>query len=302
MSSPKALAVGENLIDLQLFEIGGTPVTVATLIVFGLLLLLSIWAAMLLERLAAAAMRRRGVRDEGSIKAVGRLTYYVMLLVGFGIAFNTAGFNLSALFAAGAVFAVGLGFAFQNLAQNFVSGVLLLVEQTITPGDVLEVEGRTVRVVEMRMRTTVARTRDEEDFIIPNSVLAQGMVKNLSLDDSIYRLRVSVGVSYSSDMALVRRTLEAVGEAVSWRLVDRTPAIELSEFGASAVIWDLSVWTDDPWRSRTKKAELNEMLWWALKAAGIAMAFPQLDVHFDALPRQGGPPAADQGLDKRSVQ
>lgn len=267
--------------DLRIMELGGTPISVATLVVLSVVLLLSWWLARLLERATKAAMRSRGVKDDGGVKAVGRLVHYAVLLAGFGVGFETAGFSLDALFTAGAVFAVGLGFAFQNLAQNFVSGIILLVERSITPGDVLEVEGRTVRVVQMRMRTTVARTRDEEDLIIPNSTLVQSTVKNFSLDDSIYRLRVNVGVAYEADMAQVRAVLQATAAAVPWRIATREPAVELVEFAASSVVWRVNVWMEDPWRSSPCSADLNERMWFALKEAGIAIAYPQLDVHLD---------------------
>ena len=271
----------KEFMDLRLLELGGTPISVATVVVLVVVLLLSWWLARLLERATKVAMRGRGVKDDGSVKAVGRLVHYAVLLVGFGVGFQTAGFSLDALFAAGAVFAVGLGFAFQNLAQNFVSGIILLVERTITPGDVLEVEGRVVRVVQMRMRTTVARTRDEEDLIIPNSTLVQSTVKNFSLDDSVYRLRASVGVPYDSDMAQVRTVLEETARAVPWRLQSREPSVEMFELAASSVVWRVNVWMEDPWRSSPCACDLNERLWFALKSAGISLAYPQLDVHLD---------------------
>jgi potassium-dependent mechanosensitive channel len=111
------------------------------------------------------------------------------------------------LFAAGAVFAVGLGFAMQNIVQNFVSGVILMVERTIKPDDVLEVEGDIVRVQKMRIRATMVRTRNEEELIIPNSTLVQGAVKNYTLTDSRFLLGTVVGVTYGSDMQLVREVL-----------------------------------------------------------------------------------------------
>ncbi len=265
---------------------GGTPVSVATVILLAIVLLVTWWASILTERGFRAAMLRRGVRDEGSIKAVGRLVHYVVLVAGFAVAFDTAGFSLSALFAAGAVFAVGIGLAFQNLAQNFVSGIFLLLEQSITPGDVLEVEGRVVKVIEMRMRTTVARTRDEEDLIIPNSTLVQNTVKNFSLKDSVYRIRIKVGVSYDADMAQVRALLERVGADVDWRVRERTPQVELWELADSAVIWSLSVWSEDPWRSSQHRAQLNELIFGAFQEAGVRFPFPQLDVHLAGSPQE----------------
>lgn len=290
MTTTNVLELGMGVMDIHLISIGGTPVTVATVIVLAIVLLVTWWLAILSERAFRAAMWRRGVRDEGSIRAVGRLVQYGVQAIGFGIAFDTAGFSLSALFATGAVFAVGIGLAFQNLAQNFVSGIFLLLEQSITPGDVLEVEGRVVKVIEMRMRTTVARTRDEEDLIIPNSTLVQNTVKNFSLKDSVYRIRVKVGVSYDSDMALVRTVLDEVGMGLDWRIAERPPVVELLEFADSAVVWSLSVWTEEPWRSAQMRAQVHELIWTAFKERGVQFPYPQLDVHMHDARAEGPTP------------
>src|SRR4030095_8726722 len=100
------------------------------------------------------------------------------IVVGLTLALHLAGIKLGAVFAAGAVFAVGLGFAMQNIAQNFVSGVILLVERSIEPGDVIEVNTQVVRVHQMGIRATLVRTLDDEDMIVPNSILVQTTVKN----------------------------------------------------------------------------------------------------------------------------
>ena len=226
-------------------------------------------------------MTRRGVVDEGVVDVTNKLLHYVALFVGFGIALRLVGFDLSTLFAAGAIFAVGIGFAMQNIAQNFVSGVILLLEQSIEPGDVLEVEGRFVKVREMWIRSTVARTLDDEEIIIPNATIVQSTVKNYTLKDSIYRLRAKVGVIYGSDMALVKKTLEEVGASMKWRNRTKDPLVLMIEFGDSAVVFEVSVWIDDPWVQRRAFSDLNEAIWWAFKEKGIVIAFPQLDVHLD---------------------
>ena len=200
------------------------------------------------------------------------------------------------IFAAGAIFAVGLGFAMQNIAQNFVSGVILLLERSIKPGDVLAIDSTVVRVIDMVIRTTLVRTRDDEELIVPNSVLVQGTVKNYTLHDSIFRLRAQVGVVYSSDMRHVADTLRKVAESVTWRSDKRNPRILMKEFGTSSVDFDVSVWMDDPWEAPRALAQLNEAIWFALRDAGVTIAFPQLDVHFDrnvseAFGRLGAPAA-----------
>jgi small-conductance mechanosensitive channel len=267
--------------DIPLFEISGTTVTVATLISFALIVIATFVIAGLMQRGVTRTFSRKGQEDQGTAAIASRLVRYLILIGGLGIALNTVGINLTALFAAGAVFAVAIGFAMQNISQNFVSGVILLLERAIKPGDVLEVEGRIVRVRDMGIRATIGRTMDEEDIIIPNSQLVASPVKNYTLKDSLYRLRTVVGVVYSSDMARVRALLEGTAEEMDWRSKQQQPRVLLKEFGDSSVNFEVSLWIEDPWTMQQRRNELNEAVWWALKDAGITIAFPQLDVHFD---------------------
>jgi small-conductance mechanosensitive channel len=268
--------------DIPLFEISGTTVTVATLVSFALIVLVTFVVAGLLQRGVTRAFSKKGQEDQGTAAVASRLVRYLILIGGLGIALNTLGINLTALFAAGAVFAVAIGFAMQNMSQNFVSGVILLLERAIKPGDVLEVEGQLVRIRDMGIRATIGRTLDEEDIIIPNSQLVASTVKNYTLKDSLYRLRTLVGVVYSSDMSLVREVLERTAQNLNWRSKHQPPRIQLKEFGDSSVNFEVSVWINDPWTMQQRRNELNEAVWWALKDADITIAFPQLDVHFDS--------------------
>lgn len=270
-----------GLLDVSLFTLAGTPVTAATLIVFAGVILLTFLISHVIRKALGKALRMRKITDEGTIEVAGRLLHYLVLATGLAVGLQTIGINLSALFAAGAVFAIGLGFAMQTIMQNFVSGVILLTERSIKPGDVLRVDERFVRVLKMGIRATIARTLDEEEIIIPNSIIAQGTVTNYTLRDSLYRLRCTVGVVYGADMRQVREKLEKAALEISWRVKEKVPVIFLTGFGSSSVDWEVSVWMDDPWKANRAKSELNEAIWWALKDAGITIAFPQVDVHFD---------------------
>ena len=265
----------------QLFAIGDSPVTVATLATSLLVGVLTYIMANLAERGTNRFLARRGIMDSGSIGASARLVYYVVLAVGMAVAINTLGVNLTALFTAGAIFAIALGFAMQNITQNFVSGVILLVERVIKPDDIIEVEGRIVRVTKMGMRATIVRTWDAEDYIIPNSVLVANTVKNLTLRDRVHRIRCQVGVTYDSDMVEVRRVLEEATAAIEWRDPNIDPVILMTEFGNSSVNFDVSVWVTDPWGRNVSRSQLYTAVWFALKDAGIVIAFPQLDLHLD---------------------
>jgi potassium efflux system protein len=273
-------AIGHAM-DVNLFMLGETRVTGSTLVAVLIIILVtyffSRWSQRWLERLLV----RSGVKKEGTIVVTRRLVHYLILLAGIVASLQTVGIDLSTLFAAGAVFAVGLAFAMQNIAQNFVSGVILLVERSIKPGDVLEIEGQMVKVLTMGIRTTLVRTRVQEEMIVPNALLVQGMVKNYTMSDSAYLLGTTVGVVYGSDMKKVRQVLEGVLASLPWGGGPDTSRVLMLEFGNSSVDFRVLTTVDNPWIARRLLSELNESIWWALKEAGITIAFPQLDVHFD---------------------
>ena len=155
-----------------LFSLAGTEVTLLSFATFVAILILTLVTSSILKKAVGRSIGERLGKREGTRAAILRLVHYVVLLIGLGIALQTVGINMNALFAAGAVFAVAIGFAMQNVVQNFVSGVILLAERSIKPGDILEVEGIVVKVVEMRIRTTVGRTWRDEELILPNSILS----------------------------------------------------------------------------------------------------------------------------------
>jgi len=276
------LAVRAGL-DYQLFRVGGQWITPATLLLVALVLALAWALSKFIQRGLARLFERRAVGNPGTTALVLRIVHYVVMGLGLAVALQTIGIELATLFAAGAIFAIAVGFAMQNIAENFVSGLLLLGERAIKPGDVLEVEGTVVRVVHMGIRSTVARTRDEEDLIIPNSKLVQGMVKNYTLRDPLFRVSANVGVSYSSDMRQVMRVLEAAAESVPGRHAT-PPAVVMRDFGDSSVNFAVRIWVEDPWTGPALLSELNERIWFALKDAGITIAFPQLDLHVMDVP------------------
>jgi small-conductance mechanosensitive channel len=281
MNWQERLQEGLAAFDVRLFDIGGTPVTVATLATALIILLITGVIASVLHRSMTRIVKNRGLEHEGNFGVVMQLVKYAIILVGFTVALGSMGINLTALFAAGALFAVAIGFAMQSITANFVSGLILLFERAVKPGDIVEVDGQIVRIRHMGIRATIGRTLNEEDLVIPNSYLTQTTVKNYTFRDRLFRLRAVVGVIYGSDMALVRQVLDETARAVEWRSPLKEPVVLLTDFGDSSVNFEVSVWIEDPWELRRRKSELNQAIWWSLKDAGITIAFPQLDVHFD---------------------
>lgn len=271
-----------DILNKTLFHLSGNAVTVATLCSVALVIVATFLISWVLRRALVSWFGRRGVTDDGTVDAVGRLLHYAIMFIGVGVSAETIGLSLGALFTAGAVFAVGLGFAMQNIAQNFVSGVILLAERAVKSGDVLEVEGTIVRVVRLGIRSTIVQTRDGQNMILPNSQLVQSTVTNYTLGERPYRVRVSVGVSYASKLEMVESVLNtaATKQASVWQMTDREHQVVLVDFGDSSVVYEIAVWHEDPWDARTAASELRNRIWDALKQNGIVIAFPQLDVHF----------------------
>lgn len=267
---------------LELLHLGSLKVTLSSALLFTAALAFAWWGSQLAERGFKRAVALRGVKDDGGITVTGRLVHHAAMALGIGISLELLGFDLSALFAAGAIFAVGLGFAMQNIVENFVSGIILLMERSIKPSDVLHLDGEDVMVKQLGVRSTVVLTRDDEDVIVPNAIIVQAMVKNYNYTDSIVRVRAPIGVSYKADMALVERVLLEVGDASPHRHASRAAVVLLRGFGSSSVDWELSIWIDKPWTRPTALSDLNKAIWFALIEHKIEIPFPQLDLHLDA--------------------
>lgn len=281
LDMPTLLSRAHTALNFELAKVAGSSVTPISVLTFLLVIGVAFQVSRIMQLGISRAVRARGVGDEGTIAIAQRLAHYVVLAIGIAISLNVVGIEISGLFAAGAVFAVGIGFAMQTIAQNFVSGLILLVERTIKPGDILEVEDRTIRVREMGIRSTVARTRDDEDLIIPNATLVQSTVKNLTLLDTSIRVRAPVGVHYESDMHQVLAVLQEASESVAERSPNREPVVLLTGFGSSSVDFEASIWIDDPWLGPQIRSTLLLAIWDALKANDIVIAYPQMDLHLD---------------------
>lgn len=244
-------------------------------------LVVALWINRLLQRTAEHRLRQGHKNDDAVIRAYKRIIRSVVMVPGILLAIHMLGINLSALFTTGGLFAVAMAFAMKNVAENFISGIMLRVERVIKPGDVLEFEGVLVRVKTIGLRATTVRSKEEKDVLIPNAKLIQTGFANCTYQDKLYRVWTIIGVSYDSDIDKVRAVLEKVCSEMEGKSDQHQPQVQLKDFGNSSINYKVSVWIDDPWGAGHYKSTLNESIWRALKNEHISMAYPQLDVHFD---------------------
>ncbi len=265
--------------ETPIFQLGESPVTVRSVVVLSITLLVVGVFARIARAGLMRLLRRGGTADEGRAYSIARIVEYLVFAVGVLVGLENVGVSLTALAAFGAVLSVGIGFGLQNIAQNFISGVILLIERPIAQGDVIDVGGTLGRVEEIGLRATRVLTLDGISVLVPNNRLISEDVRNLQLPSAQNRLRIAVGVAYGSDLSLVRETLSEVAAADSRVLEDPAPVVFFQSFGESSLDFELAVWLGDAWMRPRVASDLRFAIDAAFRREGIQIPFPQRDLH-----------------------
>ena len=222
-----------------------------------LVLLAAYWISRIVQRIIVRSIRR----DEKAVGTYKKVVRFTIMVLGFLLALYIMGLNLSSLFHTGGLFAIAAAFAMKNIAEHFISGILLRVERTVKPGDVLETQGKMMTIKKVGPRGTIARTKDSKTILIPNLELIQNWIANYTYKDSLCQVWTIVGVAYSSDLKKVREVFEGVCANLDGKSDRHQSQILLLGFGDSAVNYKVSIWIENPWYSRQTKSKLNEAIW-----------------------------------------
>ncbi len=227
-----------------------------------------------------------------------RFTQLVVIAFGVLVAVNLIGFNMNSVLVALGGLSIGIGFGLQNIASNFVSGVIMVFERPIKIDDRVTVGGTYGIVKSINMRSTVVATPEDIDIIIPNSKFISETVTNLTHDNTRTRIKVSVGVSYESDEDLVKEVLLEVANShpdiikeMNPDLPDVVPPfVRFIRFGDSSLDFEILAWIPNVMHRLEIVSDLHFMIRKRFREHGIVIAFPQRDVHFypatDAPPKE----------------
>jgi len=211
--------------------------------------------------------------------AIAQIVSNVVLIVGIFIVLDNTGIHLGALTVFAGAVGVGVGFGLQNIASNFISGLVILAERPITIGDRVEVAGIAGQVQQIRARSTVIVTNDNISMIVPNTKFIDSPVTNWTYGDPKVRFRLPIGVAYGSDVNKVRDVLVAAAREHPSTLTDPAPNAFLDKFGESTIDFELVVWSSEmSHRPRRFKSDLNFLIEKHLREAGIEIPFPRRDV------------------------
>lgn len=264
--------------DESLFTVGGTTVTLASVVTAAIILAATWVVSKILQRIMTGIYQRRSV-GAGVQYALNRLLHYVILAFGVFAALDNLGFSMTALAGIGAILAVGIGFGLQNIAQNFVSGVILLLERPVKQGDFVEVGDTRGTVRSIHARATVVTTLDNVDILVPNGQFITENVVNQTYGDRFVRVRVNVGVAYGSDTDRVRRTLLAVAAAHPRIAREEDTVVLFRDFGESSLDFTLLFWIPEPRDQWRIASEIRFAIDAAFRENGIEIPFPQRDLH-----------------------
>jgi small-conductance mechanosensitive channel/uncharacterized protein YndB with AHSA1/START domain len=232
------------------------------------------------------------VIERGAREALITLFGYVGFIVAVLIGLTQAGVDLGGLAIVSGALALGIGFGMQEIANNFVSGLILLFERPIRAGDFVTVGDVEGFVRSIRIRATEIETLDNQNVLVPNSELISGRVTNWVLRDTFGRLRVVVGVAYGSDIEKVREILEAVANEHPEAITDgRAPAPRalFMGFGDSSLDFELRVRIARIDRRFSVQSDINFSIDKAFREANITIPFPQRDLHLISFPEQQKP-------------
>ncbi|UXH79113.1 mechanosensitive ion channel family protein [Roseateles amylovorans] len=274
------------------FEVGEISISLGDLLVFALSVLLAYVSARLVRGLLRNRLNDNPALPRGAGNSIASLSYYAVLMLGFMVALSAAGFKVSQLALVFGALGVGIGFGLQGIVSNFVSGLVLMFERPIQPGDMIEIGDILGRVRHIGLRATVLRTADGADVVVPNGALLAGNLKNWTMFDRHRRIEVPISVSFGSDVAQVLTTLDAVARTTAGVAEDPPPAALFIGTGTSSLDFSLRVWTCDFDQWMTVRSGLLARVLEAFGEAGITIPFSQLDVNL----RQVVEPAAASTL------
>ncbi|OGV63329.1 MAG: hypothetical protein A3K19_21865 [Lentisphaerae bacterium RIFOXYB12_FULL_65_16] len=268
--------------NYQLFILNDRAFRVSTLFWVVFLVVIGFFFARYISRTAGSLLTSKAHLAPGVSAAYEKLVLYLLVVVICILIFNLFNFSLTSLTVVSGVLALAVGFGSQEVLKNFISGIILLIERPVHKGDLIEMDGRILKVESIGLRSTQVLDFDNSQKIVPNSLLLENVITNWTLSDNILRSTIPVGVAYGSP---TRKTAEVLLEATRSTegvLASPEPFALFSDFGDSALGFTIYFWTNTADRLKIS-SEARHRIAEALATENIAISFPQHDVHLDSL-------------------
>jgi small-conductance mechanosensitive channel len=240
-----------------------------------LMLMLALWAGAVLEqRLMSVESMHSSLRV-----VMARFGRAVLIVVAVLLSLSAVGIDLTVLSVFGGALGVGLGLGLQKIASNYVSGFIILLDRSLTIGDMITVDKYSGRVMQINTRYTVLQGLDGVESIVPNEMLVSGAVQNSTLSNKSVLLSAKVSVGYDTDLDLALRLLEEAALSVERVVKDKPPSANLVNFGADGLDLQVNWWISDPENGRGGViSDVNRAIWKLLQEHRINVPFPQREM------------------------
>jgi small-conductance mechanosensitive channel len=266
-------------LDQTLVPLGKHKVSIADIlggaVSVALMLMLALWAGAVLEqRLMSVESMHSSLRV-----VMARFGRAVLIVVAVLLSLSAVGIDLTVLSVFGGALGVGLGLGLQKIASNYVSGFIILLDRSLTIGDMITVDKYSGRVMQINTRYTVLQGLDGVESIVPNEMLVSGAVQNSTLSNKSVLLSAKVSVAYDTDLDLALRLLEEAALSVERVVKDKPPSANLVNFGADGLDLQVNWWIADPENGRGGViSDVNRAIWKSLQAHRISVPFPQREM------------------------
>ena len=215
---------------------------------------------------------------EKFVAVFGYLRWLVFSII-FLVTLQSSGVNVTAIFAASAALLIGVGLALQTLFQDIISGVFILIDQSVHVGDIIELDGKVGRVVEIRLRTTRAVTIHNKVLVIPNHLYLTNSLYNWTENGNETRESVSVGVAYGTDVQLVKTLLLKAVSSNSKVLTTPEPTVFFTNFGESSLDFKVVFTLSNSFEATIIQSDIRFEIDALFRENKISIPFPQRDVH-----------------------
>ncbi|MCB0459048.1 MAG: mechanosensitive ion channel [Flavobacteriaceae bacterium] len=236
-------------------------------------------ASFLLTILRRLITRKIPLQDKAKFVSIFSYTKWFLYVVILLTTLHNMGVNVNAIFAASAALLVGIGLALQTLFQDIISGVFILVDQSVHVGDIIELEGKVGRVEEIKLRTTRAVTIDNKVLVIPNHLYLTNSLYNWTANGIETRENVTVGVAYGSDVQLVKKLLLQAASNHPAVLQEPEPTVLFTNFGDSSLDFKLVFTLNNSFEASMPKSDIRFEIDRLFRENNITIPFPQRDVH-----------------------